>query len=217
MIIVFLGPPGAGKGTQCKILVERHRLEHLSSGDCLRRERQNGTELGRKAQSYMDSGNLVPDDLIVAMMIKEIESFEEKAGIVLDGFPRTLDQARELDRALDREGKKIDAVLNLEVEDGDLETRVTGRRSCPVCGAAYHIVFNMPRKEGVCDADGEPLTQRADDTTEVVKARIKTYHQQTTPLIAYYQEKSILHHLDGNVNIELVTAEMCRVIDRLVL
>ena len=214
MIIIFLGPPGAGKGTQCKVLVERYRLGHLSSGDCLRRERENDTGLGRQAQSFMDSGRLVPDELIVSMMIKEIENFNGKAGLVLDGFPRTLGQARELDQALRRVGKKIDAVLNLQVDDKQLEQRITGRRSCPVCGAAYHITFNRPQKEGLCDADGAALVQRRDDTRQVVRQRIKTYHQQTSPLIAYYQQKGIIHHLNGNAHIGKVTDRMCWIIDR---
>ncbi|KPK75295.1 MAG: adenylate kinase [Phycisphaerae bacterium SM23_30] len=215
MIIIFLGPPGAGKGTQCKVLVDRYRLRHLSSGDCLRRERENDTDLGRRAQSFMDSGRLVPDELIVSMMIKEMENVNGKAGLVLDGFPRTLGQARELDKALRQVGKKIDAVLNLQVDDKELEQRITGRRSCPACGAAYHITFNRPQKEGLCDSDGAALVQRSDDTRGVVRQRIKTYHQQTAPLIAYYKQKNILHQLDGNTEIEKVTAQMCRLVDQL--
>ncbi|MFC1782069.1 adenylate kinase [Planctomycetota bacterium] len=215
MIIIFLGPPGAGKGTQCKELVNCYRLQHLSSGVCLRRERQNGTELGQKVQSYMDSGQLVPDEFIVSMMVEEIKNFNGDTRIVLDGFPRTLSQARELDRLLEQVGKKIDAVLNLQVDDNQLELRITGRRSCPTCGAAYHIVFNKPQKQGHCDADGQILMQRTDDTPEVVSHRIKTCHQQTTPLIEYYQQQQILYLLNGNTSIEKVTAQMCWIIDQL--
>jgi adenylate kinase len=214
MIVVFLGPPGAGKGTQCKLLVDRCGLKHLSSGDILRRERAEGTELGKKAQSFMDSGSLVPDDLIVAMMVKEMGQTANGDGFVLDGFPRTIGQAKELDAALNGNDKKIDMVLNLEVDDAKLEQRITGRRSCSQCGTAYHIMFNPPEKEGICDADGADLLQRSDDTVEVVRRRIKTYHEQTAPLVSFYQEKSNLENVDGNVEIDKVTQAMYDVIDR---
>ena len=212
MIVVFLGPPGAGKGTQCKLLVERYGLQHLSSGDILRRERKNGTELGQKAQSFMDSGQLVPDDLIVAMMSQEIGKVS--GGAVLDGFPRTLGQARELDEALTAVGKNVDIVLDLQVDDSKLEERVTGRRSCTKCGAAYHVKFNPPQEQEKCDAGCGTLTQRPDDTTEVVRRRIKTYHEQTAPLVEYYQKKDNLAHIDGNVDIEDVSKALCDVMDR---
>ena len=214
MIVVFLGPPGAGKGTQCKRLVDRCGLKHLSSGDILRRERAEGTELGKKAQSFMDSGVLVPDDLIVAMMVREMGQSANGDGFVLDGFPRTIGQAKELDAALNESGTKIDMVLNLEVDDAKLEQRITGRRSCSQCGTAYHITFNSPQKEGICDADGAELLQRSDDTVEVVRQRIKTYHEQTAPLVSFYQEKGNLENVDGNVEIDKVTKAMYEVIDR---
>jgi len=216
MIIIFLGPPGAGKGTQCKVLVERYRMNHLSSGDCLRRERRNNTELGQQAQSYMDKGQLVPDELIVAMMMKEIEKTGVGAGVVLDGFPRTLGQAHELDRLLERAGKNIDAVINLQVDDNELELRITGRRSCSGCGAAYHIVFNTPRQENICDKCGQALVQRSDDTAEIVKNRIATYHKQTAPLVDFYQKKNILKNLEGNAAIEKITANLCRMMDEMI-
>lgn len=216
MIVVFLGPPGAGKGTQCQRLVERYGVKHLSSGDCLRRERQKNTDLGRRAQGYMDSGQLAPDDLIVAMMTQEIAAADGQAGVVLDGFPRTLAQARELDQALGGGGKKVDVALNLEVADDKLELRITGRRSCPQCGAAYHVAFNPPRKPGVCDRDGAVLVQRSDDTPEVVRNRIRTYHRQTAPLVDYYQRKGNLRRIDGNVEIGSVTQAMFGVLDLLV-
>jgi adenylate kinase len=217
MIVVFLGPPGAGKGTQCKILAERYNLKHLSSGDILRRERQQATQLGQKAQKYMDSGKLVPDDLIVAMMSKEITdgSDDGAAGVILDGFPRTIQQAQELDKALAAAGKQVDAVLNLEVNDEKLETRITGRRSCSQCGTAYHIMFNKPKQQGVCDKDGAELVQRSDDTAQVVRSRIQTYHEQTAPLVTYYRAKGNIHSIDGNVTIEDVTRNMCEVVDKL--
>ena len=215
MIIVFLGPPGAGKGTQCKMLVDHYRMRHLSSGDCLRRERQNNTELGQQAQSYMDSGQLVPDDLIVAMMMNEIEKTGGGGRVVLDGFPRTLGQARALDSLLERAGRKIDAVLNLQVDENELELRITGRRSCPACGAAYHIVFNQPLKDNVCDHDGQVLIQRSDDKPEIVRNRIQTYHQQSAPLVKFYREKGVLYDLDGNTNITKITDRLYFIIDNL--
>jgi len=215
MIIVFLGPPGAGKGTQCKILADRYKLKHLSSGDLLRRERQEATQLGQKAQKYMDSGKLVPDDLIVAMMSKEItgDPDDGSAGVILDGFPRTIHQAQELDKALEAAGKSVDAVLNLQVDDEKLEKRITGRRSCSQCGTSYHITFNKPKQQGICDKDGAELVQRSDDTAQVVRSRIQTYHEQTAPLVTYYQEKGNIHSIDGNGAIENVTRAMCEVVD----
>lgn len=212
MIVIFLGPPGAGKGTQCKVLAERYDLKHLSSGDTLRRERKNDTELGQKAQGYMDSGRLVPDELIVAMMMKEMAQ-DERGRVILDGFPRTLNQACELDIALAETGRKVDLVLNLQVDDDKLEVRVTGRRSCPRCGSAYHTTFNPPRQENRCDVDAAELTQRDDDTAEVVRQRIKTYHKQTAPLVSYYQEQGNIEHIDGNVGIDQVTESLCAVCD----
>ena len=215
MIVVFLGPPGAGKGTQCKMIVDRYGLKHLSSGDILRRERKEGTELGRKAQSYMDSGQLVPDDLIVAMMMTELANVTG-AGFVLDGFPRTLGQARELDKALQAVSKTVDAVLNLDVDDAKLEERITGRRSCPACGTAYHLTFNAPKALGDCDKGCGALTQRPDDTSEVVQQRIKTYHDQTSPLVEYYQKRDNVHTIDGNVEIGQVTKSLFAVLDEIV-
>ncbi|MBN1845104.1 MAG: adenylate kinase [Sedimentisphaerales bacterium] len=215
MIILFLGPPGAGKGTQCKFLADRYRLRHLSSGDILRRERQEGTDLGKQAQSYMDSGRLVPDDLIVAMMRQEIGAAAdgETSGVILDGFPRTLQQAQALDQALRDDDKQVDVVLNLDVDDDKLERRITGRRSCPRCGTAYHVDFNPPRRANVCDRDGAALAQRSDDTAAVVRKRIETYHQQTAPLIDYYGHQGTLQTVDGNVPIEQVTRSLSAILD----
>ncbi|MBN2376102.1 MAG: adenylate kinase [Sedimentisphaerales bacterium] len=214
MNVIFLGPPGAGKGTQCKVIADRYQLRHLSSGDILRRERADNTDLGQKAQSFMDSGRLVPDDLIVAMMMKEINAADTNSGVVLDGFPRTIGQAEELDKALNAAGKDIDVVLCLDVDDDKLEHRITGRRSCSGCGAAYHITFNPPQVDGICDKCQKELTQRSDDTAEVVKNRIKTYHDQTAPLVSFYKEKGNLKNVDGNVAIEQVTQAMCDILDR---
>lgn len=197
MRIVLLGPPGAGKGTQCKRIVERYKTAHLSSGDILRQERAEGSELGEKARSYMDSGALVPDAIIIEMMVKAIAKCGEK-GFLLDGFPRTVVQAEELDRALERIGAGIDLVLNLQVPDEMVARRLTGRRSCPKCGAVYHIETMPPKTDEICDNDGAELVQRPDDRTEVVQNRLKTYHDQTAPLIDYYGRKGLVHDVDGS-------------------
>jgi adenylate kinase len=198
------------------MLVDKYGLYHLSSGDILRRERRENTDLGQKAKAYMDGGQLVPDDLIIAMMMKEIKNTASPSGYILDGFPRTLEQARQLDASLAKAGQKIDAVLNLEVDDAKLELRVTGRRSCPKCGAAYHTAFNAPRKTGLCDQDNEALVQRPDDTADVVRNRIENYHKLTAPLVEYYQAKNNVCSIDGNKDIEQVTKALFIVMDRLV-
>ncbi len=199
MRLIVLGAPGAGKGTQCKDIVEEYGLLHLSSGDILRRHRAEGTELGKKAQSYMDSGELVPDELIVEMMAGEIDEVPD-AGFVLDGFPRTVNQARELDRCLAEKEEKIDAVVNLSVDDEVVVKRITGRRGCPECGAIYHIENMKPKIDGICDRDGTKLVQRGDDTAEVVKNRLKNYYEQTAPLVEYYRDRNCVAFYDLDAN-----------------
>ncbi|MCJ7674765.1 MAG: adenylate kinase [Sedimentisphaerales bacterium] len=185
MRIVLLGAPGAGKGTQCKRIVQRYGLLHLSSGDILRQQRAEGTSLGKKAQSYMDSGQLVPDQIVVRMMIDAVKK-APAAGFILDGFPRTLNQAVELDNSLAHNGQAVDAILNLQIDDRMVAERMTGRRSCPKCGAVYHLKSLQPKVNGICDRDGAGLIQRPDDSPEVVAKRLKTYHQQTEPVVDYY-------------------------------
>jgi adenylate kinase len=184
--IILLGPPGAGKGTQCKRISERYGATHLSSGDILRAERKAGTALGKQAQSYMDSGALVPDQLIIDMMIGAIKKAPK--GYLLDGFPRTTVQGEALDKALAAAGEKVDAILNLKIDDSVIIARMSGRRSCPKCGAVYHVTNQPPKKSGVCDNDGESLVQRPDDKPEVVANRLKTYHEQTAAVVGYYQK-----------------------------
>jgi len=215
MKLVLLGAPGAGKGTQCKSIVERYNLLHLSSGDILRQERAEGTELGKKAQDYMDSGALVPDGIIIEMMAKAIEK-APAAGFVLDGFPRTVNQASELDKALFSRGQKIDAVLNLEIEDQVVTKRITGRRSCPKCGAVYHIENLKPKTEGICDKDGTKLVQRPDDTEQVLANRLKNYHQQTEPLVDYYKKNNTVYDFDADRDPDDVRASMFEKLDVLV-
>lgn len=214
MRVVLLGAPGAGKGTQCKSLVARYGLVHLSSGDILRQERSEGTELGKKAQGYMDSGALVPDEIIIKMMAKAIEK-APAAGLILDGFPRTVNQAVALDKALDAGGQTIDAVLNLEVDDGIIERRMTGRRSCPQCGAVYHIENMKPKTDGVCDHDGTELVQRPDDSPEVVANRLETYHEQTEPLVDFYRKNGTVYDFDANKDADEVGVLVFTALDSL--
>ncbi len=203
MRIVLLGAPGAGKGTQCKYIVDKYGLLHLSSGDILRRHRANGTDLGKKAQKFMDSGALVPDNVIIDMMIDEIGK-APAGGYVLDGFPRTVNQAAGLDKALGGKKQKIDAVLNLSVTEDVVVKRITGRRICPKCAAVYHIENVKPHVEGVCDKDGSSLVQRPDDTAEVVVTRLKNYNEQTAPLVDYYKRKNTVYTIDANREAEFV-------------
>ena len=188
MRLILLGPPGAGKGTQCKRIIDKYKIGHLSSGDILRAERASGSELGRKAQDYMDSGGLVPDGLIIEMMVGAIQ--KQQQGYVLDGFPRTVVQAEGLDKALSDVGENIDGIVNLKVDDAVISSRLTGRRSCPKCGAVYHIDNLKPKVDGICDKDGQGLVQREDDKSEVVANRLKTYHEQTAAVVGYYSQSS---------------------------
>jgi adenylate kinase len=215
MRIVLLGAPGAGKGTQCKRIVGKYGLIHLSSGDILRQERTAGTNLGKKAQGYMDAGALVPDKIIVEMMAGAINKISD-SGFVLDGFPRTVNQAVELDKSLASAGQKINAVLNLEINDQLIVRRMAGRRSCQACGAVYHIENLKPKVEGICDNDGSKLVQRPDDNPEVVANRLKTYHQQTEPVVAYYKNNNTVYDIDANKSADEVTAAIFENLDALV-
>lgn len=214
MRIVLLGAPGAGKGTQCKRIVDRYELRHLSSGDILREQRAAGTELGKKAQSFMDSGALVPDEIIVEMMIDAIKK-TPAAGFILDGFPRTVNQAVELDKSLAHRDRDIDAILNLQIDDKVVAERMTGRRSCPKCGAVYHIKNLKPKVDEVCDNDGTKLTQRPDDSPEVVANRLQTYHQQTEPVVDYYRNNRMVYDIDANKNADEVSTLIFERLDAL--
>lgn len=204
MNLVILGPPGAGKGTQAVRLAQVFSLRHLSSGDLLRAERAKGSELGKKAAAYMDAGKLVPDEIIVGAVLAQLSDLGDKAGLLLDGFPRTVVQAESLDQALSRAGKQVDAVPALAVPDELIVDRITGRRTCPRCNAVYHVKTLPPKKEGVCDADGVALIQRPDDTAEVVRQRLDAYHKQTAPLEDYYRNKGILAEVDGTREMDAV-------------
>lgn len=212
MNVILFGPPGAGKGTQAVRLAEKFDFVHLSSGDVLRAERQSGTELGAKVAGYMDSGALVPDDIIIEVIIARVLKENTTAGVLLDGFPRTLPQARQLDDALVQAGMKVDLVLSIEVPDEAIVERITGRRMCPSSGKIYHVKYNPPKKAGVCDDTGEPLIQRKDDTEQVVKQRLTAYHEQTEPLAAYYKDKGVLVEVDGTGDIDAVAAQMIEIV-----
>ena len=215
MRLVLLGVPGAGKGTQCKHIAAQYGLLHLSSGDILRKERTAGTKLGKKAQSYMDSGVLVPDEVILEMMAKAIKK-APAAGFILDGFPRTVNQAVHLDKSLAANDRKLDAVLNLKIDDRIVAKRMTGRRSCPQCWAVYHIEKLRPKVEGVCDNDGTALIQRPDDSPEVVANRLKTYHQQTEPLVDYYKNNGTFFDIDADSDADQISTLIFEKLDALV-
>jgi adenylate kinase len=206
--IVLLGPPASGKGTQAARLREALHLPHVASGDLFRENLKNETELGRKAKVYMDRGDLVPDDVTIAMVMERLSRPDCASGALLDGFPRTLAQAEALDQALAAQGHSISVVLNVVVPDDVLVERVSGRRLCRVCGEAYHIQFNPPKQPGVCDADGGELYQRDDDKPETVRQRLKVYWDQTSPLIDYYRRQGVLVEVNGDQPIDAVEAAL---------
>lgn len=199
MQILFLGAPGAGKGTQCKKLVEKKGIAHLSSGDLLREAVSKGTPAGVEAKSYMDKGVLVPDNVLIAMFREFLSKPEMKKGFLLDGFPRNAAQAEALDNLLKELGTAVNTVINLQTSDTLLEERITGRRTCPnkACNAVYHVKFAAPKKEGICDKCATELVHRSDDKPEVVKNRLQVYAEQTAPLIKYYEGKGIVKAVDG--------------------
>ena len=204
MKIVMLGAPGAGKGTQAKMIAEKYGVPHISTGDIFRANIKNGTGLGKEAKGYMDQGLLVPDELTVRLLLDRVAADDCKNGYVLDGFPRNIPQARVLDEALAGQGEGVDYAINVEVPDENIISRMGGRRACPVCGATYHVVNIPPRKEGVCDTCGGTLILRDDDKPETVEKRLKVYHEQTQPLIDYYEEKGVLRTVDGTLPMEKV-------------
>ena len=200
MKIVMLGAPGAGKGTQAKMIAEKYRIPHISTGDIFRANIKNGTELGKQAKEYMDKGQLVPDELTVKILLDRVAQEDCKNGYVLDGFPRTIPQAEVLDKALTELGDHIDYAIDVNVPDENIIKRMSGRRACLTCGATYHIEHVPPKKEGICDACGNELVLRDDDKPETVKNRLDVYHKQTQPLIDYYTEKNILKTVDGTAD-----------------
>ena len=195
--LILLGPPGAGKGTQAERLQDDFQVPFISTGDMLRANVKGGTELGREARNYMDAGELVPDDLIVAMVAERLQEDDAEDGFILDGFPRTIEQAHALDRQLSELSRRVTAVLLIDVPDSDLVRRLSGRRVCVKAGHNYHIEFDPPKHEGVCDQDGSKLIQRDDDKPEVIRNRLRVYHDQTEPLVDYYDEQGVLRKIDG--------------------
>jgi adenylate kinase len=205
---VLLGPPGAGKGTQAVKLVEKYGVPQISTGDIFRKNIKEGTELGKKAQEYMNSGQLVPDELVVDLVKDRLMQDDCKNGYLLDGFPRTIFQAEELDKFLASQGQKLDAVINFEVGHDTLIARLTGRRVCKKCGASFHIVNIPPKKEGICDVCGSELEQRKDDTVETAENRIVVYNESTAPLIGYYEKTGALKNFDAEKDHDVVFKEI---------
>lgn len=204
MKIIMLGAPGAGKGTQAKMIADRYGIPHVSTGDIFRANVKNGTPLGQEAKQYMDQGLLVPDELTVKILLDRVAKADCQKGYVLDGFPRTIPQAKVLDEALEKLGDSIDFAVDVDVPDENIVRRMSGRRACLKCGATYHVEHIPPRQEGVCDGCGSDLVLRDDDRPETVQNRLKVYHDQTQPLIAYYSAKGILRTVDGTVEMQEV-------------
>ena len=202
MKIIMLGAPGAGKGTQAKKIAAKYGIPHISTGDIFRANIKNGTELGKKAKTYMDQGLLVPDELVVDLVVDRVNQDDCKNGYVLDGFPRTIPQAEALTEALEKMGQKVDFAIDVNVPDENIVKRMGGRRACVTCGDTYHMVYAPTKKEGICDTCGGELILRDDDKPETVQKRLNVYHDQTQPLIDYYTSQGILRTVDGTVDID---------------
>ena len=212
MKIIMLGAPGAGKGTQAKMIAAKYNIPHISTGDIFRANIKNGTELGAKAKEYMDKGLLVPDELVVDLVIDRVKEPDCKNGYVLDGFPRTIPQAEALDKALTAIGESVDYAINVEVPDENIVRRMGGRRACVGCGATYHIVYSPTKVEGKCDTCGGDLIIRDDDKPETVQNRLAVYHEQTQPLIDYYTNKGIIAEVDGTQDMNDVFAAIVKIL-----
>ena len=202
MNLILLGAPGAGKGTQAEIICAKLNIPSISTGNILRAAVKDGTEMGLKAKSFMDAGALVPDEVIIGIIHDRLDEDDCKNGYILDGFPRTIPQAESLTEALAANGEAIDFALNVDVPDANIVNRMAGRRACLKCGATYHIQFAAPKKEGICDKCGSELVLRDDDKPETVQKRLEIYHDQTHPLIEYYEKKGVLHTVDGTQTME---------------
>ncbi len=208
--LVLLGPPGSGKGTQGERLNEDLRLPYYATGDILRGAVRDETELGKSAKEYMDSGDLVPDEVIVGVIAERIDSKEAIDGFILDGFPRTTPQAEALDAKLDELGRSVSTVLLIDTSDDEVVKRLGGRRTCEANGHVFHVDFNPPKVEGVCDVDGSPLLVRDDDKPDVIRKRLATYHEKTEPLVTYYDDRGVLRRVDGERDPDEVTEELRR-------
>ena len=215
MNIILMGLPGAGKGTQASEIVKKFPIPHISTGDMFRKAIKDETDLGKEAKSYMDRGELVPDEVTVGIVKERISEDDAKKGFLLDGFPRTIDQAESLSQIMSELDREIDAVINIEVPEEELMNRLTGRRICEKCGTTYHLVFNPPKVDGVCDIDGGKLYQREDDNPETVSNRLSVNVKQSKPILSYYQDKGVLENIDGSKDIKEVTSDVINILDDL--
>ena len=213
MKIIMLGAPGAGKGTQAKMIAQSYKLPHISTGDIFRANIKEGTDLGKEAKTYMDEGKLVPDELTVRILLDRVAKDDCKDGYVLDGFPRTIPQAEVLEKELEKLGDKVDYAINVDVPDENIINRMSGRRACLKCGATYHIKHVPPKKDGICDVCGSELVLRDDDKPETVKKRLDVYHEQTQPLIEFYTKRDVLKTVNGNADPKDVFAAIKEILD----
>lgn len=215
MNIILMGLPGAGKGTQASEIVKKFPIPHISTGDMFRKAIKDETDLGKEAKSYMDRGELVPDEVTVGIVKERISEDDAKKGFLLDGFPRTIDQAESLNQIMSELDREIDAVINIEVPEEELMNRLTGRRICEKCGTTYHLVFNPPKVDGICDIDGGKLYQREDDNPETVSNRLSVNVKQSNPILEYYNNKGVLKNIDGSKDIDEVTNDVIDILDHL--
>ena len=215
MNIILMGLPGAGKGTQASEIVKKLPIQHISTGDMLRKAKKDETDLGKEAKSYMDRGELVPDEVTVGIVKERISEDDAKKGFLLDGFPRTIEQAEALSEIMQELDRKIDAVINIEVPEEELMNRLTGRRICEKCGTTYHLVFNPPKVEGICDLDGGKLYQREDDNPETVANRLNVNVKQSKPILEFYDNKGVLKNIDGSRDINVVTEDVINILEQL--
>jgi len=210
MRIILIGPPGGGKGTQAQKLIEKYKIPQISTGDLLRSAVKEGTPLGLKAKEYMGKGQLLPDELVLELVEERLKEKDCKKGFILDGFPRTIAQAEALDKMLKRRGEKLNAVVEIEVPDAEVVRRLSGRRTCPNCGAMFHIEFNKPKTAGKCDKCGGELYQREDDNEKTIKSRLEVYHNQTEPLIGYYKKQGLFKKVNGLGKIEEIFGQLVK-------
>ena len=215
MNIILMGLPGAGKGTQASEIVKKFPIPHISTGDMFRKAIKDETDLGKEAKSYMDRGELVPDEVTVGIVKERISEDDAKKGFLLDGFPRTIDQAESLSQIMSELDREVDAVINIEVPEEELMNRLTGRRICEKCGTTYHLVFNPPKVDGICDIDGGKLYQREDDNPETVSNRLSVNVKQSKPILEYYNNKGVLKNIDGSKDIDEVTNDVIDILDHL--
>lgn len=215
MNIILMGLPGAGKGTQASEIVKKFPIPHISTGDMFRKAIKDETDLGKEAKSYMDRGELVPDEVTVGIVKERISEDDAKKGFLSDGFPRTIDQAESLSQIMSELDREIDAVINIEVPEEELMNRLTGRRICEKCGTTYHLVFNPPKVDGICDIDGGKLYQREDDNPETVSNRLSVNVKQSKPILEYYNNKGVLKNIDGSKDIDEVTNDVIDILDHL--